>query len=305
MNKKSTDLPILTNRPIDLITVSIITEVKNSVADLGVDIFLVGATARIILLEHVYGLSTGRATRDIDFAFAIKDWDQFEAIKKRLISTTLFVEVKGVGHRLKYSPKEVDLQFVVDLIPFGGIEGKNNVIAWPPELSVLMNVAGFRDAQASAVQVELTPNLMMSIASIPSIAILKLFAWVDRGRENPKDAIDLIELMRQYTNAGNQDRIYEDAIATLETVNYDIELAGAWLLGKDAFALASPETRNQLTTLGADTKLIERLITDMSKAMRLQEDAIAYSRSLLELFFKGFADSPNNNNDPTKNKLAQ
>lgn len=284
-------LPILANRPIDLITVAIVTEVKTSVADLGVDIFLIGATARIILLEHVYGLSTGRATRDIDFAFAVEDWDQFEEIKKRLISTTGFVEVKGMAHRLKYTPKEIDLQFVVDLIPFGGIEGKNNVIAWPPELSVLMNIAGFRDAQASAVQVELAPNLVMSIASIPGIAILKLFAWADRGRENPKDAIDLLALLRQYTEAGNQDRIYEDAIATLETVGYDIELAGAWLLGKDAFTLASPKTRNRLTTLGADTKLIERLVTDMSKAIKSKEDAIEYSRTLLEQFFKGFAHS--------------
>ena len=90
-------LPILTNRPIDSITVSIVTAVKNAVADLEVDIFLVGATARIILLEHVYGLSTGRATRDIDFAFAVKNWDQFDLIKKRLLSTSQFVEVKGLA----------------------------------------------------------------------------------------------------------------------------------------------------------------------------------------------------------------
>ena len=285
-------LPILTNRPIDSITVSIVTAVKNAVADLEVDIFLVGATARIILLEHVYGLSTGRATRDIDFAFAVKNWDQFDLIKKRLLSTSQFVEVKGLAHRLKYTPKEIDLQFVVDLIPFGGIEGKNNVITWQPELSILMNVAGFRDAQASAVQVELAPNLVMSIASIPGIAILKFFAWIDRGRENPKDAIDLLALLKQYTDAGNQDRIYEVATVILETVGYDIELAGAWLLGRDAFILASPQTRHKLSTLFADANQIDRLVMDMSKAIKSKENAIEYSHTLLGLFFKGFAHLP-------------
>lgn len=282
-------LPILNDRPIDPISVSIVNEVKNAVVDHGIDLFLVGATARIILLEHVYGLSAGRATRDIDFAFAVKDWDQFKAIKERLISTTRFVEVKDVKHRLTYSPKDLNFQFMVDLIPFGGIETKNNIIAWPPELSILMNAAGFRDAQASAVQVELAPNLVMSIATIPSMAILKLFAWADRGGENPKDAIDLLALLRQYTEAGNQDRIYEEAIAILEKLEYDVELAGAWLLGHDAFRMSSPETQKRLKALSSDTHQIERLATDMSKAIKSKEAAIDYAHTLLRLFFKGFA----------------
>jgi predicted nucleotidyltransferase len=69
------------DRPINQITRSVIREVKNAVTGLGLDVFLVGATARIILLENVFGLHTGRVTHDIDFAFAIESWDQFQAIK--------------------------------------------------------------------------------------------------------------------------------------------------------------------------------------------------------------------------------
>jgi predicted nucleotidyltransferase len=285
-------LKIPTNRPIDFITVSIVSEMKNVVAELGIEVFLVGAAARIILLEHVHNQDIGRATRDIDFAFAVEDWDQFALIKKRLLSNPLsnpqFVEVKNVAHRLRYTHKENNIQFDVDLIPFGGIEDDNNVIAWPPDLNILMNVAGFRDAQTSAIQVELAPNLVISIASIPSIAILKLFAWGDRGQENAKDAIDFLSLLRLYTNAGNQERIYEKATEILEVAGYDIQKAGAWLLGQDAFTLASPETRHKLNTQFTDANQIDRLVTDMAKAIKSKDDAIEYAHTLVELFFKGF-----------------
>lgn len=52
------------DRPIDPLIRLVIREVASAATDLGLDIFLVGATARILLLEHVFGLHTGRATRD-------------------------------------------------------------------------------------------------------------------------------------------------------------------------------------------------------------------------------------------------
>lgn len=284
---------VLTPRPdrqINQVTRSVIREVKNAVTGLGLDIFLVGATARIILLENVFGLHTGRATHDIDFAFAVENWDQFQAIKDRLTSTSGFEEVRGEAQRLICKPASVEHRLVVDLLPFGGLERSRNTIAWPPEMSIMMNVAGYRDAHASAVQVEVEPGVVIAIASIPGIAILKLFAGVDRGQENPKDAIDLVTLLRQYNGAGNQDRVYEDALTALESVGYDIELAGAWLLGSDAFALSSPETRGQLNSLFAEPSLMERLEADMSRALRARDDALDYSRALLEQFIKGFSD---------------
>lgn len=277
------------DRPIDPLTLSVIREIGDAAAHLGLDAFMVGATARIILLEHVFGLHTGRATRDIDFAFAVESWEQFRAIKQHLTATSTFEEIERVEQRLIYKPTGESYKYVVDLIPFGGLEGEKNTIAWPPDMSIMMNVAGYRDAHDSAVSVEVEPGIMIPIASIPGIAVLKLFAWVDRGQEDPKDAIDLVTLLRQYNEAGNQDRIYGDAATALEAIGYDIELAGAWLLGHDASALSSPETRSQLNRLFADPSLMDRLVTDMSRALRAHENALDYSRILLEQFLKGFA----------------
>lgn len=276
-------------QPIDPITLSIIREVKREVDNLGLDTYLVGATARIILLEHVYGLHAGRATRDIDFAFAVENWEQFQAIKDSLTATSAFEDAGSVVHRLKYKSPSIAHHFQVDLIPFGGVEDNNKVIAWPPDMRIFMNVSGYRDAYASAIPVEIEPGLVISIASIPGIAILKLFAWVDRRQEDPKDAADLFTLLRQYHEAGNQNRLYEDALNVLASVGYDIELAGAWLLGHDAFAMSSEKTRNQLNTLFADALCVERLMADMARGIRIREDALDYSRMLLDQFLKGFA----------------
>lgn len=278
------------DRPIDPLTRLIIREVKDAAAGLGLEVFLVGATARIILMEHVFGLRTGRATRDIDFAFAVEDWDQFQAIKDRLTSTSTFEEAGRVAQRLFYKPGSGDFKYVVDLIPFGGLAGDKNMIAWPPDMSVLMNVAGYRDAQASAVPVEVEPGLEIAVATLPGMAVLKLFAWNDRGHEDPKDAIDLVTLLRQYNEAGNKQRIYEEGIPALEAAGFEVELAGAWLLGWDASALSTPGTREQLNALFQQPKLMERLVEDMAKALRPRQDALDYSSTLLEQFRKGFTE---------------
>lgn len=277
------------DRPVDPIALLVIQEIHKASKALGFPVFLVGAMARIILLENVHGLAAGRATTDVDFAFALDNWDQFTAIRASLLANADFEESKHVAHRLHFRPEGLEHQYKVDLIPFGGIETSPNTIAWPPDMAVLMNVAGFGDALAAAVTVEVSPGLEIAVASLPGIAILKLFAWADRGQENPKDAIDLVLLLRSYNEAGNASRIYGEtsALAALEAVGYDLELAGAWLLGSDATAMVSAQTGANLEALlHGSTR--GKLIEDMARAMLGRHDALDYSRRLLEQFTHGF-----------------
>ena len=277
------------DRPIDPLTLMVISEIQQAATKLGAPVFVVGAVARIILLEHIYGLSAGRATTDVDFAFALNDWEQFHVLKTLLLENPRFNTSKDVTHRLYFNAPDLEHSYKVDLIPFGGIETSPNTIAWPPDMAVMMNVAGFSDAFAAAVCVEVSPGIEAAVASLPGIAILKLFAWADRRHENPKDAFDLVMLLRSYHEAGNDSRIYENAsaLAALEAVDYDPELAGAWLLGSDVAAMVSTATAAGLETLlnGATR---DRLIEDMSRAMRGREDAVDYASRLLAQFTKSF-----------------
>ena len=98
--------------------------------------FLVGAMARDLLLGHVFGLSTGRATRDVDFAFALEGWEQFRQIQDRLIASGRFAAVRDIAHRLLFSSGNGDQRRMVDLLPFGGVEQPMHTIAWPPDMQV-------------------------------------------------------------------------------------------------------------------------------------------------------------------------
>lgn len=289
MNDTSRLLTPKPDRPVDPIALLVIREIHKASQEFGFPVFLVGAMARIILLENIFGLRAGRATTDVDFAFALDNWEQFRTIKTFLVSNANFEESGHVAHQLLLRLPGLEHKYKVDLIPFGGIETSPDIIAWPPDMGVMMNVAGYSDALAAAITVEVSPGINIAVASLPGIAILKLFAWADRGQKNPKDAIDLVSLLRGYHEAGNENRIYEEAgaLTALETAGYDIELAGAWLLGNDAAAMASSQTSTDLRELLTGTKS-RRLIEDMARAMLGKDNALEYSHRLLEQFTNGF-----------------
>ncbi|WP_312239916.1 hypothetical protein [Pantoea sp.] len=48
----------------------------------GISYFIAGATAREILIHHVYNRSVGRRTRDIGFAVFVNGWDRFATLKQ-------------------------------------------------------------------------------------------------------------------------------------------------------------------------------------------------------------------------------
>jgi predicted nucleotidyltransferase len=276
--------------PVDPLALLVIREIYKASSALGFPVFMVGAMARIILLDNIFGLNAGRATKDVDFAFALDNWDQFETLKAFLISNANFEESAHIAHRMLFRIEGAGHKYNVDLIPFGRIASSTDTITWPPKMDVIMNVAGYGDALAAAVHVEIEAGIVMAIASLPGMAIMKFFAWADRRQETTKDAHDLVLLLRCYHEAANETRIYEDAlaVAALESVGYDVELAGAWLLGHDALVMSSAQTQGKMKEVLAGTKY-RRLAEDMSGAMRNREDALAYSKRLLEQFNKGFA----------------
>lgn len=281
-------LYVLPDRPVDPLAVSVMRAIDAVAKELHLPYFLVGAMARDVLLGHVLGPNPGRATRDLDVAFALEDWEQFQQIQDRLIAGGRFVVVRGVAHRLLFNPDGGAPRYIVDVIPFGGVEQPTRTIAWPPDMHTIMHVAGFSDALQTAPLVQVAPDLTIHIASLPGLALLKLFAWQDRGLDDARDAIDLATLCRHYAEAGNLDRVYDEAIIALASVGFDIELAGAWLLGKDTAVTASPQTRVQLRALLSDARVSERLVSDMAKGLRHSTHAVQDATQLLDQFTQGF-----------------
>jgi predicted nucleotidyltransferase len=201
---------------------------------------------------HVFELPVRRATLDVDFAVALASWEQFEALKLELISGHGFQDEPRQKQRLIYGGEGEGKGMTIDLVPFGGLQMDDNTVAWPPETDVLMTVTGYAEAQQAAVSVELAPGHQVKVASLPALAILKFFAWSDRGdRSMGKDAIDLLTLLRSYADAGNFDRMMgsNQCFDQYMALEGNEERTGAWLLGRDCALMAEGQTSAKLRAL--------------------------------------------------------
>lgn len=280
-------LSVNTDRPIDPLTVAVMREVDTLVKENKLKYFVCGAIARDILLQHVYGIDTGTATADVDFAVAVQNWEQFWDIKTRLIATGRFELANKMAQRLYYKTNAQSRGYPLDIIPFRGVELPSHSIAWPSDMDTVMNVIGYEEALATAFEVQIENGFVVPVISLPGLALLKLFAWADRGINNPKDARDLLLLFRKYADAGNQDRLYGEDIDVMQAVEYDVDLAGSRLLGRDVRAIAAEVTREQIIKLIGDAKKMDQLLTHIAASLRGAGDPIGIAEPLLEQFKVG------------------
>jgi len=247
--------------------------------------FLAGATAREIMLRHVFGRPPGRRTLDVDLGIAVRDWDHFTRLKTGLIDHARFEPHARMVQRLIYPSRP---SVIVDLIPFGGIEGADRTIAWPPDEDIVMRVTGFSDGLASAVPVRLDQNLVIPVVSLPVLLVLKLFAWDDRRHEK-KDAPDIYTLVREYGDAGNEDRLYGEEVGLLEAEDYDVELAGARLLARDSARMVSTDTKERARKILLSDAQMEQLTNDIILASsRSDADHVLRCEQLVRNLRKGF-----------------
>lgn len=282
-------LTIRNDRPLDPLAVSLLRHVNDAARDGSLDWFIGGATARDIVLTHLHGIDPERATVDIDIGVSIEAWANHAALRERLIATGVFSERRDQPHRLYYRETGAE-QMYLDIVPFGGIQNAANEITWPPDDAIRLNVSGFPEALQAALHVEIDAGFAVPVASLPSLAMLKILAWRDRHHESRKDATDLFVLMRWYFEAGNQDRVYEEAIEIMEHYDYDATLAASWLLGRDTGAVAADATRVQLLEALAPATNAPLIFRHMLEAgaLFLADDTPGRKQLLFNAFRRGF-----------------
>jgi len=257
----------------------------------GLRYFVIGATARDILMYHLHGLPLNRASPDIDFAMAIENWTAFEALRVALLQQPGFRSDAKILHRLHYSPMAGD-DFPVDLVPFGGVETAPAQVAWPPDMAIVMNVVGYAEALDSAIMVSIAADCEIPVASIPGLVMTKLIAWLDRGQANPKDAADFRYLLENYAAAGNVDRLYGEELPLLAACGYEFERVGPRLMGLDIASIASARGREQIVAILEDAGLHDRLVMHMLRGGSHRGDVVAEVESRLAEFRIGLTDWP-------------
>ncbi|ENM3905091.1 nucleotidyl transferase AbiEii/AbiGii toxin family protein [Vibrio cholerae] len=198
----------------------VLTLITRTTRQTGVPFFVAGATARDLVLYHVFGRDPGRQTRDIDTGILVPDWDAFSRVRQALLDAGLTVTNRV--HRLK----DPDSGLPIDIIPFGAIADDAGEIRWPPEHAVTMSVAGFQEAYDAALSVELGQGDTIKVASLAGLTLLKLIAWQERGNESSKDAADFLTILLEYQHV-QEDRLWEPYIPG-ERLEYDTERQGAF-----------------------------------------------------------------------------
>jgi predicted nucleotidyltransferase len=284
MNDFSNRLSISAERPVDALTLQILKLLDGLLRREGIPYMLVGATARDLLLHHVYGHAVTRATYDLDYAILVDSWNQFNEVKHLILTMEGFTDKGRNPQRLYYRPPHAKFDAIIDAIPFGKLEQPDRTIAWPPDADIVMNVAAFTDVFASSIVIEVEPGLSIPVPSLAGLVILKLFAWLDR--RDAKDVQDIRRLLETYTDAGNLDRLYDEKANELELLGFDTVLAGAYLLGEDAQRISDPQLLTNLRKV-LHRETATELVHQVSRTMSILEDRTQASSALLGCFFRG------------------
>lgn len=277
----NTSLKLLNN--IDSKTLSLFKVVDKIIYNLNIPYMVVGATARDLILHHVYDARIVRATTDIDFGIQVTDWNAFKELKNELLKNGF--NLTSSEQKFK-SPENT----MIDIIPFGKIEDNNSSIKWPPKGVIEMNMLGFQEAYEHAIQVVIQENPLIKIpvVSLNGIVLLKIIAWSDRDVSlRTRDAKDLAYIFENYENALNiRNRIYEEI--DMEKYDWDISLASAHLLGFDSATIAKNKTKNKIIQilnenlkLNIPNRLVEEMCNDIEKEY---DEKI----KLLQAFTNGF-----------------
>jgi predicted nucleotidyltransferase len=194
---------------------------------INVKFYVIGATARDIILCNLYNLTPNRKTVDLDIAIAIIDWNQFAEIEQQLSVKSGFSKSNRQKQRFVYQ----DI-YIVDIVPFGDVANADGNIYWPPDEDIAMSVWGFSDVAKATLVIRIDNEFTIRIASLPGIFLLKLTAWKDRYLSSSKDAYDMALILSNYLEI-NMGRAINDHYELFDTDKFDLVVAGARLMARD------------------------------------------------------------------------
>ena len=209
-----------------------LTALSRCMAIHGLPLYVVGAVARDISMILLKGDTSKRRTKDLDVAIAIKDWQSFDTICNMLQNHHF--KRHGKTQKFFYEGKNGDIDYEVDLVPFGGV-AVDEKICWPPEGNPVMSVKCFQDVMKSAVNVSVDDGLCFKMAPLCGQFLIKFDAWNDRNALTSKDAEDMVFILRNYLNAclSREESNIPPDVVTFDNEKLDTAVWGAQWLAYD------------------------------------------------------------------------
>ena len=228
------DLTISSEKIGNPLLIELLRKLTDSFGRMDREFYVIGATARDIIVQQLLDTASTRRTKDLDIAIAIPDWDAFEQIKERLVADG-FKKSNDMYQRFYYGAYEVDI------VPYGVVAKEDDNIYWPPEEVVAMSVKGFDEVLSEAITVSIDDEFKVKIASLHGLFLLKLNAWLDRNAKTSKDAEDMSFILSNYFMA-NLDREIHQEVYDWE--NFDEYIVGGYWLAHDLVTLLNVNQLN-------------------------------------------------------------
>ncbi len=228
------DLTISSEKIGNPLLVELLRKLTDSFSKMDREFYVIGATARDIIMQQLLDTESKRRTRDLDIAIAIPDWDAFEQVKQSLIADG-FEKSRDMQQRFYYG------EYELDIVPYGVVAKADDNIYWPPEEVVAMSVKGFDEVLSEAITVSLDDDFKVKIASLHGLFLLKFNAWLDRNAKTSKDAEDMSFILSNYFMA-NLDREIHQEVYDWE--NFDEYIVGGYWLAYDLVTLLNTKQLN-------------------------------------------------------------
>ena len=190
---------------------------SDCVSSLGLKLYVVGATARDLMMKLLDEYPSKRKTRDLDVAIALSDWSQFENLSQILQKN--YFRKDPANQKFYYEGKKHDNDYEVDVVPFGDIAGEDETLLWPPEYEKEMSVKCFTEVMNRSMPITIDKLFNINIATLAGQFLIKLDAWNDRhtAEYNSKDADDMFLILSRYHDA----YIKEPNITPPDAVDYN------------------------------------------------------------------------------------
>ena len=220
------DLKITSEKIANPLLVKLLRKLTDSFKRMGRDYYVIGATARDIIIRQLINTTSGRRTKDLDIAIAIPDWSVFEEIKERLVADG-FQKSQHLHQRFYYG------EYELDVVPYGVAKEDDNIY-WPPEEEIAMSVKGFNEVLSEAITVNIDNEFDIKIASLHGLFVLKFNAWLDRNVQTSKDAEDMSFILSNYFIANLDRNVYPEVY---DWKTFDEYIVGGYWLARDLLLL--------------------------------------------------------------------
>lgn len=178
----------------------------------------------------------------------------------------------------------------VDVVPSGSDLIQKGEFTWP-DGGERLTLTGFRLAYDDAISIEIAPGSSIRLASLRSLVVLKITAYLDRPWERDNDLKDIVQIMNQYVRDDDERRWSDEMLA----LSLNFEDVGPFILGQEIGGVVDPTEREMICSF---LEKLENPSDPAATLHRMTEQAprdyetLERLRQRLGAFKRGFVSHP-------------